>query len=497
MLEGVEDRLRSPRQIGMQARVGGHGLGTGHGLAPNGTDYRLALNRGPTQPLSPWQGGDVEAALLLGHRLLAEGELLTTSAFELSGDMLAGGVFGLWGRGGFSRFDGLEGRTTLDGDVRSGTVGADYVRGAWLAGLALSHSWGVGGYGGAHNPDDIEALLTGLYPYAGYKVTDRLSIWGVGGHGQCVLTRTPQDGHAMETDIGLTMAAVAARGVLVSAANGFDVALQTDGFWVRATSEGQVDLLETDVTVTRLRLAVESTYSMDLENGARLTPKLEFGVRHDEGDAETGLGVEIVGGVVWHAPARGISVELEARSLIGHEAKSFRDWGLSGLVRCDPDPFSDRGLSAFLRSSAGLALRGGMDTLLQGDTLAAQATQGAVPGGQLSAEAAYGFPLLGGRFTGSPWVGAGVLENGRDYPRRLPNQPGPAVSFSDVPRYRGRASGKRRWRRGNGTRRGTAPGNALATFRTPRQPRYRYRPLGHRYQRPTPAICENEPPFFP
>ena len=415
MLEGVEDRLRSPRQIGMRARLGPHELGAARDASASGADYGLGSDLGPAYALSSLPGGDAEAAPSVGHRLLAEGQLVSASAFEASGEMFAGGVFGLWGRGRFARFDGLEGRTTLDGDVTTGTVGADYVRGPWLAGLALSHSSGVGGYGGAHSPDDIEALLTGLYPYAGYRVTDRLSIWGVGGHGQGLLRRTPGSGRAMETNIGLTMAALGARGLLVGGVGGPDLALRTDGFWVRATSEGHVDLIEADVRVTRLRLAVESTYPMDLENGAKVTPQLEFGVRQDDGDAETGFGADIGGGLVWLAPARGISLEVKARSLIGHEAERFRDWGLSGLVRYDPDPVSDRGPSAFLRSSVGSARWGGADTLLQADTLAAIAAQGAVPGGQLSVEAAYGLPLLGGQYTGSPWVGAGVLQDGHDY----------------------------------------------------------------------------------
>ena len=414
MLESVEDRLRSPRRIGMHARAGGIGIGDGLGSAPEGADYRSAFSRAPDRAFWARRDG-MDSVSLPRYRLLAEDQLLTSSTFELTGETLAGGAFGLWGRGGFSRFDGLEGRTTLDGDVMSGTVGADYAKGPWLAGLALSHSWGIGGYGRAHGPDDIESLLTGLYPYAGYKVTNRMAVWGVGGHGQGVLTLTPQGGYAMQTNIGLTMAALAARGVLVSSMNGFDVALQTDAFWVHATSEGLADLLETEVTVTRLRLALESAYQVALQNGAMLTPKLEAGVRHDEGDAETGLGVDIGGGFVWLAPARGISVEMEARSLVGHEVGSFRDWGLSGLVRYDPNPFSERGLSAYFRSSIGQAMWGSTGVLSQLDTLAALATQGDDSGGQLRAEAAYGLPLLGSRFVGSPWVGAGVLPGGHDY----------------------------------------------------------------------------------
>ena len=266
----------------------------------------------------------------------------------------------------------------LDGDVATATLGADYAKGPWLAGLAISHSWGIGSYGRAHSQDDIEALLTGLYPYAGFKATDRFSVWGVGGFGRGVLTLMPEDGTAMETDIGLAMAAIAARGVLVSAANGFNLALETDGFWVRTTSEVVFGLLAADPVVTRVRFGLESSYAAALINGSALTPKLEIGLRHDGGDAETGWGVDVGGGLVWSAPARGVSVEFEARSLIGHQVDALRDWGVSGQVRYDPNPSSDRGLSASLKSSIGSPPLDGAGALLRRETLAGLVTHDAL-----------------------------------------------------------------------------------------------------------------------
>jgi len=337
------------------------------------------------------------------------------STFELSGGMEGGGVVGAWGRGGFARFDGVEQAFLLDGDITTGTLGADYARGPWLAGVALSHSWGVGGYERAYSRDDIEALLTGLYPYAGLKVSDRFSVWGTGGFGLGVLTLTPEDGPAMETDIGLSMGAVAARGTLVDAVNGFELALETDGFWVRTTAEEVVGLLAADTVVTRVRLGLETSYRAPLGKAANLVPKLELGLRHDGGDAETGWGVDVGGGLLWSAPASGVSVELEARSLIGHQDEGFRDWGVSGRLRYDPQPSSDRGLTASLESSIGSALLNGRQALLDQATLAGLPTQDAVGARQLNATAAYGFPILAGRFIGAPWAGAGVLDSGHDY----------------------------------------------------------------------------------
>ena len=459
MLEGVEDRLASPRQMGLRATVAGHGLGGEAGEAFHSADDGMPLPRGPGWTLSRWAGSDAAAEGVHGPRLLSEPELLMGSGFELSGETVTGGAFGAWGRGGFARFDGLERTHALDGDITTGTLGVDYAKGPWLAGLALSHSWGVGSYGRAHSQDDIEALLTGLYPYAGLKVTDKFSAWGVGGFGLGVLTLTPERGAAMETDIGLTMAAVAARGTLLKTTNGYDLALQTDGFWVHTTAEEVVGLLAADTVVTRVRLGLESSYTAPLGETSSLVPKLELGVRHDGGDAETGWGVDVGGGLLWSAPLRGVSMELQARSLIGHQTEGFRDWGVSGRLRYDPSPSSDRGLSASLESSIGSTLLDGRQVLLDRATLAGLSADeaGGRPPTQRhrglrlpdSARPVHRRPLGGGR---------GCGERTR-LPGGLPGQSGTPFRRRPGPRYRGGAAGKRRRR--NRARRWRAVRDAL------------------------------------
>ena len=215
--------------------------------------------------------------------------------------------------------------------------------------------------------------------------------------------------------MGLTMAAVGARSLLVTAAHGLNVALQTDGFWVRTASDAADGLLAAKADANRLRFGLESSYRVALKNGGTLTPRFEIGWRYDGGGAETGFGADIGGGLVWSSPARGISAEIDVRRMLAHEVSGFRGWSVSGLVRYDPNPSSERGLSVSFRSSTGAASLGGVDALLARDTLSGLSLYDGSRGGQLTAEAAYGFPILGGRFTGAPWAGAGVLESGRDY----------------------------------------------------------------------------------
>ena len=123
----------------------------------------------------------------------------------------------------------------------------------------------------------------------------------------------------------------------------------------------------------------------------------------------------LAAGLLWSAPVPGISAEIVIRRVLMHEAVGFNDWSVSGLVRYDPNPSSERGLSASLTSSIGRPSLDGANALLERETMAGLASFNTSHGGQLTAEAAYGFPILGGRFTGAPWVGMGLLESGRDY----------------------------------------------------------------------------------
>ena len=93
-------------------------------------------------------------------------------------------------------------------------------------------------------------------------------------------------------------------------------------------------------------------------------PRLEVGVRHDGGDAETGFGLDIGGGLSWSHPASGLSAELSGRGLLTHESRGFRDRGLSASFGWDPGRGTGRGPKLTLSQTVGASASGGMDALL-------------------------------------------------------------------------------------------------------------------------------------
>ena len=195
---------------------------------------------------------------------------MTGTSFELTdGSPEAGGSAALWGRGAISRFDGREGDLTLDGEVTTGLVGADWAAapgpgsgaGRWTAGLAVGHARGTGSYTeggtctrGAGDDNDpgasgcageVESTLTGLWPYAGLKLTDRLSISAAAGYGAGELTLTPggeTDG-PFTADLTMAMGAAGLRGeVLVPPPEGgLALAVKGDTRFTRTRSKATRD----------------------------------------------------------------------------------------------------------------------------------------------------------------------------------------------------------------------------------------------------------------
>ena len=319
------------------------------------------------------------------------------------------------------------------------TLGADWRSGRWLLGAMVKHSLGEGSYSDGGGSGDVESTLTGVYPYAALDLSERLRAWASAGLGEGTLTLTPKnpetgaDDPALETGMSLGMMALGAKGRLVEpVGSGFRLDLEADAFWVRTSSEKAPGLAAAEADVTRLRLGLDGGYGFALEGGGSLEPTFELGLRHDGGDAETGWGVDIGGGVRWSDPALGLSAEVSGRGLLAHEAVGLKDRGVSGSLAWDPDTGSDRGPSLTLTQTLGAQAAGGADALLGRQTLAdLAANDDGFESRRLELKLGYGFPALGDRFTSTPEFGVALSDAAREYRLgwKLGLVPGGASSF--------------------------------------------------------------------
>ena len=169
--------------------------------------------------------------------------------------------------------------------------------------------------------------------------------------------------------------------------------------------------------VRRLRLGLEGTWRGLEAGGGALAPRVELGVRHDGGDAETGFGLDLGGALSWSHPASGVSVEVSARGVLTHESSGFRDRGVAGSLAWDPGGGSGRGSKLTLSQTVGGSSAGGMDALLGRGTLAGLAANDegdALERRQLELTLGYGFAVFGDRFTATPQAGLGLSNGHRE-----------------------------------------------------------------------------------
>ena len=443
VLEAVEARLAVPRTPGAEARLAGRALpswrsegAAGAGAEAAAAERREEEARAALASMTAWlaQMDAGDAGPEPESRALTQRDFVTGTSFALTGGGREGGGFAaLWGRASIAGFDGREGSLTVDGEVTTGLIGADWASvpgsgtGRWTAGLALGHSTGTGGWRGANGSGGIEAVLTGLYPYAGIDLTERLSVWAAAGWGAGEVTVTPAGEAGLSADLTMAMGAAGVRSEVLrpAGANGLSLAVKGDARFTRTSSDagrgGDGNLAAADADVWLLRTGVEGSRPFALgDGGATLTPSFEIGLRLDGGDAETGLGADLGGGVAFADPAHGLALDMTARGLVAHAASGFREWGASLSGAWDPRPDTDLGLALALRQSWGAAPAGGMDALLSRETLAGLAANDDGSGqfeaaGRLEGEVGYGVAAFGGGFTGTPNAGFGISENARDW----------------------------------------------------------------------------------
>ncbi len=454
VLDAVYARMRAKPAPGGEARLAGQRIGPGPPFesGPGGDAASgEAGAQSATRDLADWlKVGADPTRQSLGSRprspgygqTAAERDLLPGSSFSLTAETGGRGFVSIWGRGAVTRFSGRAPATAqagddlpVDGEVASGLLGADWTRGRWTTGLLVSHSVGNGGYRGAGSPGSgfgtggtVTSTLTGLWPWVRLALGERLSVWGVAGYGEGSLTLDPGDAEgastgAIRTGLDLAMMAVGLRGVLVQPpeTGGFELAVRTDAMGVRTRSAAvrgnSGNLAAATAEVTRLRLGLEGSRPFRLADGSMLTPSAGIGVRRDGGDAETGFGADIVAGVAWSDPERGLGAELRGRALLTHEAKGFRRRGLAGSFSWDPVT-GDRGPRLSLTQTLGVPAQGVVEAPLGRTALAERPPND--PGNaprqrRLEARFGYGFAVFGDRFTSTPEIAVGLSDAGRDY----------------------------------------------------------------------------------
>ena len=242
-----------------------------------------------------------------------------------AGELLSGcsaqatqGGWSVWGRGTFTRVLGREGALSIRSNVTTMAVGTDY---QWtnrlLTGLLTSHSIGNGSYEAYDESGEASSALTGVYPYLSYQLPT-VRVWLLAGLG-----RGNAKAESQETTLTSGLVALGATGTLVSGSR-VHLNYAADAF----TASANPARFST-INVQRLRASV--TGSVSIHQWAR--PYLEAAIRHDAGDAETGLGLELGGGARLAHPKNWLRGEVSIRRMIMHTSDGFQQWGASASIQ--------------------------------------------------------------------------------------------------------------------------------------------------------------------
>ena len=268
-------------------------------------------------------------------RILDFEDALAGASFRLSGspETSSPSPWALWGNVAHTGASS-GGAEDLDVSVRSVLLGADVLLDDRVFGVVVANTEAAGGYA-AGGPDALDASFVGLYPYAGLRTSAGGSLWAAAGGGSGDFMLDSDEGVRARSDLSYRMLSAGLRHPLIfSDASSTRVSFISDWSWSSMKSPGVPGAFaRTSAYSNWLRAGVRAQRRFELDSGMHLDPRLDLGVRHDFGDAETGTGLDAQGSL-GYASGR-LSGRVGARALFSDADGDYREWSLDASLAFD------------------------------------------------------------------------------------------------------------------------------------------------------------------
>ena len=388
LVTAISDRVGNAAS----ARTGGFQFGGGnslHGILVNG-------------------GRDVQNDSLDWKKMMGNSSfVMPLNAVDGGGDAV--GNTTIWGGGNYTNLSGgSSGKVKWDGDLSGITLGVDTkISSGLLLGLSVSQTAGefdftdADGDKGTHETD-----LTTINPYVNWQ-SGNFDLWATVGYGSGEVEYEPDDSAVVTSteDADLKMFAFGINNTITPSAESIKIRLKSEASLGDFEVEGVGGV---DVSVSRLRMAIEGSKEHQNETGNKLTSSVEVGMRYDGGDGEsTGFGVEL-GGALKYTNQQGLRLEGRAHWLAAH-SEEIDEWGVSGLIGFGNGIASKSGGLSFSLSTGWGAEAGG--DLWNGDisNLSPTQTQDTT---FMATELSYGMPTPSGRGLITPYTRLKTTTNG-------------------------------------------------------------------------------------
>lgn len=270
----------------------------------------------------------------------------------------------VWGQGDLQTLRGTpEPVSGYDGDLRTGYLAVDVqVNGGWLLGVALARSGGAGKWERGESGGELSTTLTRVHPYLRWA-NDDTAVWGTLGVGRGTATHERTlTGLREASDLGLGLGLLEGRRRLATVGGGVDIGLRGEASWARlATGDGDETIDDLQAGVRRMRTGVELLRAFSAAGGLTWTPFGAVSTRHDGGAGQTGVGLEVAGGL--RVGNRRVQIEAQGRRLLVHSATGYEEQGVSLAAMVGSGPY-ERGLTLSVRPTWG-ASGTGAETLWQ------------------------------------------------------------------------------------------------------------------------------------
>ena len=312
----------------------------------------------------------------------------------------------VWGQGDLQTFRGAETEhEDYDGDLRTGYLGLDARLGEkWLVGAAVARSGGGGDWRVGASSGRLTTALTVVHPYLRWGDRDT-SVWALAGIGLGSAENIRMLTGKRETSpLRLGVGLLEGRRRLATTGAGLTVDLRGEASWARLRTGGGEETVDgLEAGVRRVRTGVEVTLALGDPSGLQLAPFGAVSTRHDGGDGQTGVGLEVAGGV--RLTGGRVRVEAQGRMLALHTATDYQERGVSVTASVGAGQY-EPGLTASIRPRWG-AQGYGAEALWQDQfqsyTYGAERDDAAVDG-----RVGYGLQLPGGLLL-TPFGGYGQM----------------------------------------------------------------------------------------
>ena len=316
----------------------------------------------------------------------------------------------VWGQGDLQSFRGVPtGTSDYGGDLRTAYVGVDArLSERWLAGVAVARSGGAGDWQVGSSNGRLTTGLTVLHPYLRWGDRET-AVWALAGVGRGMAENVRTlNGRRGDSPLGLALGLVDARRRLARTAGGMEVDLRGEASWARLrTGAGEETVDGLEAGVRRVRTGVEVTLPLGSADGMRFAPFGALSTRHDGGAGQTGVGLEVAGGL--RLSGGRVRIEAQGRMLALHTATDYEERGASVTVSVGGGHY-EPGLTASLRPRWG-APGYGAESLWHDQFHAYNDAVGRNDGG-FDGRVGYGLRVPGGRLL-TPFGGYGQMGSAR------------------------------------------------------------------------------------